>query len=760
MSSETTPGREPLQIVELIQPRCGLTYGSAPCTAAVGTTGDRKCFNTRKTCQDAANYNASLGPNLAANPGFEDGDTEWFKLGNWAISINVNARTGSWVASKAPGTNVSIRNDTGGAGLISCVEGDSFEAKCWAKASGVTDGTCLVGIQWLDADLNSLSFTNGTMTPLTTSYQELTVEGTAPADTAFCRISILPGSVIATDTIYVDDAEIRRIDPHSIVWRFAKPAAVLPRDLHHAGGTVVRTHPIPSLLSVSTTPTRINVGGGNEDASPLGQRASVTVTLQDHQWDDSVEDRYLSERDYDPFERSTFWAKWLARNPFHAGMFVQVSDGYLGQDFDDWQKRLFLVDRISGPDASGRVTITAKDPLRLADDKRTQFPTVSTIELAAGIDSSQTTNIEVLCAESELTAEFGNTGSTRYVRIGDEILEYTGYSAAGVNQWELTGAARATLGTTAAAHDGEDKCQRVGRYEDLEVWEIAQDLLLSHTQLDAAFIDAAQWDTEGNAYLTPFVLSGTVAEPTPVSKLLGELMEQCPFYIWWDERQQTIPLKAIRPPIGDSVLEVNEVSHIIAGSAGLKEDPNQRISRVFLYYKQKDPTRPLEETGNYSSVRSRIDPDAESEAEHGDVRLRQIFSRWLTTSAQAIQTTTRLLARFRDSVRFLTFKLDAKDRDLSTADVIEVTTRLVVDDTGAEVPGRWQVISFEEIVPGEVYRYDCQRFEFHGRFFIWAPDVAPADFDAATESERDDMAFWGDANGNVGSDDEPGYQYL
>ena len=42
--------------VEIDFPVCSLTYGTAPCTAAVGVTGETKCFNTRRTCQDRANY--------------------------------------------------------------------------------------------------------------------------------------------------------------------------------------------------------------------------------------------------------------------------------------------------------------------------------------------------------------------------------------------------------------------------------------------------------------------------------------------------------------------------------------------------------------------------------------------------------------------------------------------------------------------------------------------------------------------------------
>jgi len=54
--AEQSIGREPIQIVELDLDRCALTYGVAPCAAALGVTGAIKCFNTRKTCQDTANY--------------------------------------------------------------------------------------------------------------------------------------------------------------------------------------------------------------------------------------------------------------------------------------------------------------------------------------------------------------------------------------------------------------------------------------------------------------------------------------------------------------------------------------------------------------------------------------------------------------------------------------------------------------------------------------------------------------------------------
>lgn len=47
---------EPIVWIEIDVDQCTLTYGSSPCAAVLGSTGERKCFNTFKTCQDKPNY--------------------------------------------------------------------------------------------------------------------------------------------------------------------------------------------------------------------------------------------------------------------------------------------------------------------------------------------------------------------------------------------------------------------------------------------------------------------------------------------------------------------------------------------------------------------------------------------------------------------------------------------------------------------------------------------------------------------------------
>src|SRR5690625_7957717 len=96
--------------------------------------------------------------------------------------------------------------------------------------------------------------------------------------------------------------------------------------------TITNAQPIqstPSIKRISTAPTVINPGGGGRRSGPLGQRASLSVTFQDHPSSDLLTDPYLDERGVDALRQGTFWTKWLARNPYYNNRIVRVYDGYV-----------------------------------------------------------------------------------------------------------------------------------------------------------------------------------------------------------------------------------------------------------------------------------------------------------------------------------------------------------------------------------------------------------------------------------------------
>lgn len=49
-------GDELITLVQIDQPLCALLYGIGLCQASLSATGTRKCYNTRVSCQDSANY--------------------------------------------------------------------------------------------------------------------------------------------------------------------------------------------------------------------------------------------------------------------------------------------------------------------------------------------------------------------------------------------------------------------------------------------------------------------------------------------------------------------------------------------------------------------------------------------------------------------------------------------------------------------------------------------------------------------------------
>lgn len=582
---EQVSGREPVTIVAIEQDRCALNYGVAPCTAAIGTTGQRKCYNTFKTCQDQENYDPS-----------------------------------------------------------------------------------------------------------------------------------------ASLTLY-----------------FGKAQTAVPAGLYV----------LPCLLTVSSSPTELNVGASSKDKKPLGTRSSVRITFSDFPHSDNIVDPYLSERSFDPLERGSFWTKWLARNPFYIDRALTIYEGYAGQALEDMTKRRYIIDNVQGPNSKTVVTITAKDILKLADDERAQAPVASPGELEIGIDATATSFAVV----GAILDDYPTEGT---LRIGDEVMTYTGVTEFdGVLTFDPV--TRGTDNTTANSHDAAEVVQSCIRYTDANIWDVAYDLLTNYGNIDPGFINFGDWQSEGQTWLRQFAVTALLTEPAGVTELLGELSEQGLFYIWWDERAQLIKFRALAPQI--SVAVETDEDNILAESIVITTDQRQRISQVWVYWDLRNPTEKIDEPRSYRSLRIVADLESERPLEYGDRRVRVIFARWIQSDAVAFNLASRVLAKARDTPTFLQADLDAKDRALWTGDFVNIITKARVDDTGLPVQEQWEIISAEERVSGEIVRYKTRLTEFSGgRFFFWTDDPYPS-FPDATDEQRRRAGFWADAEGKM-SDGSPGWRWI
>lgn len=458
---------------------------------------------------------------------------------------------------------------------------------------------------------------------------------------------------------------------------------------------------IPSLRSVSTSPTKINLAASNPDAQGLGNRALCKLTFTDHQHTDNIVDPYVSGRSWNPLDasRGSFWSRWIARNRYRQNVTIKVYEGYAGQLLSEMKCRTYFMQSIKGPDSSGTVTIEGKDILARIEERKAQAPVASPGVLYTDIDASQTT-FEVAGA---LLSEYDASGT---LRVGDEVMTYTAV-ATSTNGIEFTGITRATDGTTADSHSLDDSVQQCLRYENLRPNEVLVDLLTTFGGIDPAYLDSVNWATEVTSNLSLYRLTSLITTPESVAKLVNEIQQQSLLYLFWDERDALVKLRAVRansalPPL------ITDAANIIAGSWSTQEKPRERASQVWVYFNQTDYARSATDANAYASQVVLADLASEADELYGEASVRKIFARWLPTSALATNTATTIILRYVDTPTELKIRVDAKDRSYWVGDTFRARHYLDVDEFGAARERFWTILSAEEVVAGEVIEYVCE----------------------------------------------------
>jgi hypothetical protein len=549
--TETTVGREPIQIVEIRQPFCSRVYGTAPCTASGPDAG--KCYNTRSTCQDTDNF-------LAGTP-------------------------------------------------------------------------------------LSLFFSSG-------KVAEQTVDG-AP---------------------YI----------------------------------------IPSLVSVSTSPTKINLAGSNPDAEGLGNRALCSLVFQDHTHTDRRVDPYVAGRGFDGLTRGTFWTKWIARNRYRQNIEFVLYEGYAGQALSAMSQKLYFFDNIQGPNDGGRITVQGKDVLARLEERKAQAPKASPGVLYANI-TAVATSFEVTRA---LVADYPASGT---VRIDSEIMTYAAV-ATSTNGIELTGVVRGTDGSVAATHNFDATVQECLRIDNMRVDDALELLQETYGGITAARLDLTGWTSEVDAYLSFWRLTDLITVPTAVTELVSDIQVQALVNCWWQEKLGKVQLKAVRGVDEEPPLLTAE-SHIISGSFALTEKTQERLSQVWVYYNRRDKSGSKTDAANYSSCLVLANP-VEEEL-YDEPSIRKIYANFLTSEALAGTVASKLLVRYVRTPSQVQFKLDAKDRSIWVGDTVKISHPNDVDEFGARRIRQWAIISAEEVEHGETVEYVAEDTTFYGKiYYIMASGAA------------------------------------
>lgn len=512
----------------------------------------------------------------------------------------------------------------------------------------------------------------------------------------------------------------------TIRWLFTKPGTPLPRMRSGSGNSIV-TNAYPILKSLTfSTQTKMNPGGSRKGESPFGIFGSFSASLDDFTMKEDVADHYGRNI------TGSFWPIFKARlGEATAQLEAYVYRGYRGQALEDMQVMRYDVQSLDAK--MGGCQVKGQDPTARTAGKTAQFPRASDLQLATDIDAV-TTDIQVVGNPADLTATFGNV-SRRALRIGSEVISYAGYTVTG-GTFTLTDVRRAAANTVAAAHARNDLCQRAGWYRDIELYLICKDLMENHSGLGGDFIDDAQWAQEGGRYLPTLRARETfITDPQAVETLVAELMRDGMFSAWWDAFNAVIPILAVRPP-DPTVPRISDRANIVEPGISLASRPDDRVTRIVIYYNQVDPTKRLDEKTNYRNGRLKIGPDLES-ANYADGAVRElpIYSRWVSSDAQALLVQASLLRRFGVTPEYTTVNLDAKDGGYLVGDVLEVETAAILDPYGVAKVRKWQAISRDEPQPGHRVQLELQSYDMDGKFAVIMANDAP-DYADATDAEK------------------------
>jgi len=468
----------------------------------------------------------------------------------------------------------------------------------------------------------------------------------------------------------------------TVLYRFYTPQAKVPTNI--GTGALIA---LPFLQAApEITETVLDPAGG------LGIRGAVTCRFTDHQHHDRGIDPYVATRaenaTSDPFDRGTFFGKFLARNPFYLGRELRVIYAFMDGDEVDFTNAItlrYVIETVTGP-TNEVVTVTAKDVIKLADTDRAQAPRPSRGALINAITAEPSFQVEGAASEYP-AAPFK-------VRIGDEIMRVGTASHDGTATWSFSNVARGIDGTTLENHSEDATVQLVLEYAGETVADILENLLQSFANVPTTFIPKASWDAQQPDI--GYLFSAQISEPTGVKDLIESLCAASGTFIWYHTRLQQIELKALVPtPALNTLPLIDGGRDVVKDSLAVRRRDDKRLSQVWYTYGLLNSTDDIEgDFSNYASTLVSINTDAESADQYGQPKKRDIWARWTPPAARAAAEVigTRIRSRYEIAPLEAKFSVDVKSGNLWTGDLFVLKIRGIQDDLGNDALVPFQII--------------------------------------------------------------------
>jgi len=379
---------------------------------------------------------------------------------------------------------------------------------------------------------------------------------------------------------------------------------------------------------------------------------------------------------------------------------------------------------------------------------------------AWSVNPNATSTYEVVPLQLTLDAGKGvkypdpaGTGGSEYARIGDEVIRYSA-RAGDVLAWP-DGTYRAQFDTTRADHNADAGVQLARAWLAAAPETVVKNILNEGGLLDAV-IDLAGLAAEAVDWLSIGAeITAAITAPEKASELLKDLLIDLNLFCWWDPVAQRVKFKADMPGLASNIAALTD-DELVEGATQAETLEAERITRAAIYYAPRAATLNLKEPKNFARGAVAIDVDAESGNEYGDVRPEVRYSRWLgsANANYANARVARLTGRRRDASIRVKLQLDPRN-ELELAQLVDITSRTMVDATGAPTPVRMRVTKKKD----QLTHLEMEsRSTNLGRRYFFIGAAGLPDYGPASVTERR-YGFISDANGLM-SDGSAGYAII
>lgn len=526
------------------------------------------------------------------------------------------------------------------------------------------------------------------------------------------------------------------------------------RDYKFSLNEMIPPFPGESILPyLITEPTYLSTK--LDPARAITENARVTLKFFDELSNDSKGlDPYFSDRTYYPNAPGTFWRKLKVRNPHYRGRTVTIKQGFHGLAETNYVSRQYTLEHIEIND-QGVVQVIIKDLLKKAD--RAMIPAPTSAVVADDPLTSGATTLNYTLAEDRL-GEYPEPSSEGnfYMRIDDEVVLVTDNDRDNRQMTISRGQSVGSTITAAAEHKVKAKMQLCYTAIEENGADMAVEMIEDYIPLDASLINVAGFESERDTWLNSFIFTGIITQPIKVSEALQELQESMGANIWWSEEDQKVKFKVFAPPSPEGAASWSlwtDSANLIKFS--IKGNEDERVSQFIVHYNKKVLDQGTKDE-SYESYSVGKDTESESANAYGESVIKKIHSRWIVSSKVAQTIANRGMARFTAPPDKARATVELKDSEVKTADIVQITTDMSVDSNGNSVVGQqWQVLQKKQKNRAE-FDYELMATAFSRRYAYIGPS-ALADYDAASQSDRDRYGFIGNASNKVGAVSEDGY---